>query len=176
MKKVIILGSCVSRDIFRFCNQEEFKIVDYYARTSLASLATEPALDKEILRNIASPFQRRVVWYDMEKTFWKIFDNVEFDILLIDFIDDRFNFYKMKENAIVTISNEFRKAIGALDRQKIISNVSNEYRIFWQKGLNMLQEKASLLKARIILNKAYYANGVRGGGANCLSISKGKKK
>ena len=41
--RVAILGSCVSRDIFNLPDaQARFEVVDYYARSSLASLVSRP--------------------------------------------------------------------------------------------------------------------------------------
>ena len=37
MKKILILGSCVSRDIFKF-DKGFLELVGYYAKVSLASL------------------------------------------------------------------------------------------------------------------------------------------
>ena len=73
MKNVRILGSCVTRDAFEITT--DFKLVDYTARTSLASLATKSRIDSGILNNIKSTFQKRMVERDMTKRFWLSLEN-----------------------------------------------------------------------------------------------------
>lgn len=80
--KVLILGSCVSRDIFNHGGVHgEFELFAYYARSSLASLALQP-LDEEVhLKKIKSTFQRRMVTQDIKKLFLAEIDNWSFDVL-----------------------------------------------------------------------------------------------
>ncbi|HEB9312306.1 TPA: hypothetical protein RZK28_001797, partial [Campylobacter coli] len=69
MKKICIFGSCVSRDIFEYDEQKHFELVGYYARSSFASLSSNAMIEQDVLDNIISPFQKRMVLYDMNKSF-----------------------------------------------------------------------------------------------------------
>lgn len=82
--KVFILGSCVSRDPFELADKRDFEVVNYYARTSFASLGSEAYVDEKILSGIDSKWQKRMVKADMDKSFFKAIKESKFDVLLID--------------------------------------------------------------------------------------------
>lgn len=87
---IVILGSCATRDSVEFAAEGALTLIDYTARTSLASLATAPHKIPLLLDQITSPFQRRMVERDMDKSFWPRLQQQSFDRLVLDFIDDRF--------------------------------------------------------------------------------------
>jgi len=156
--KVFILGSCVSRDPFTIASPGDFKIVAYHARTSLASLAAPSFVDEKIVNNITSQFQRRMVQADMEKTVLKNIKNKDYDILLLDLIDERFDL-SMYGASIHTISNEYKTALYYPNKYKIIGKYSDEKLEYWKKGFDILF--ASLCKKKatksLVVNKAYWA-------------------
>lgn len=109
--RVAIFGSCVSRDIFSIVDDcRDLVLAGYYARCSLASLAANPWVDAAVLQSIESPFQRKMVRADMDKSFIRFLGDAKFDVLLFDFIDERFNLQRMKNGALVTLSNEYLSA------------------------------------------------------------------
>ncbi len=61
MKKICIFGSCVSRDIIEYDMKNNFELIDYYARSSFASLASSAMIEQSVLDNIQSSFQKRMV-------------------------------------------------------------------------------------------------------------------
>ena len=136
--RLLILGSCVSRDIFEFCDASDFEIVEYFARTGLASLNGAPAIDQVALDQIISPFQRRVVSYDMDKSFWTKLESLSFDLLLLDFIDDRFDLMRTKDGGLFTLSNEYVSAAGQPPRRRRIASTSKEKRRLWLAGWQRL--------------------------------------
>lgn len=102
--RIIILGSCVTRDIFRI-ERNGVNIVDYFARTSIKSLISPPIeIDQDEIV-LSSAFQKRMVLRDFSKDFWNVVGKSPYDLLLIDFIDERFNVYSYK-NSIITKTNE----------------------------------------------------------------------
>ncbi|HED7970130.1 TPA: hypothetical protein R6B71_000088 [Campylobacter jejuni] len=135
MKKICIFGSCVSRDIIEYDMKNNFELIDYYARSSFASLASSAMIEQSVLDNIQSSFQKRMVLRDMDKSFIKKVKKNDFDCLLIDFIDDRFHFYKILKNSIVTVSNEYKKAKGKLYSSNMIYSKSQEHIDLWRKGI-----------------------------------------
>ncbi|HHY1437746.1 TPA: DUF6270 domain-containing protein [Campylobacter coli] len=135
MKKICIFGSCVSRDIIKYDMKNNFELIDYYARSSFASLASSAMIEQSVLDNIQSSFQKRMVLRDMDKSFIRKLKKNDFDCLLIDFIDDRFHFYKILKNSIVTVSNEYKKAKGKLYSSNMIYSKSQEHIDLWRKGI-----------------------------------------
>ena len=55
---VAILGSCVTRDIFNFDREKRFQLVDYTARSSIASAFSDTPFTNVEYSNIESLFQR----------------------------------------------------------------------------------------------------------------------
>jgi len=166
MKKILIFGSCVSRDALEYAKQGEFELVGYYARSSLASLISPPFIDNEILDKIGSKFKKRMVAADMSKSFWSILNDIEFDILLVDFIDERFKCVHTLEGGIHTISSEY-KAVASSFTGKIITSGSESHLSLWRKGFEKL---VGILRKRNLLNKlkisrVYWTNCVSDGGS-----------
>ena len=79
-RKILIFGSCVSRDPFTD-NVFGFKLVDYYARSSFASLSGEKFTSPLDLSLIESKFQRRMIQRDASKLFLEALSLLEYDIL-----------------------------------------------------------------------------------------------
>ena len=102
--RIIILGSCVTRDIFRI-ERIGVNIVDYFARTSIKSLISPPIEINPDEIVLSSEFQKRMVLRDFSKDFWNVVGHSPFDFLLLDFIDERFNIYGYK-NSVITKTNE----------------------------------------------------------------------
>jgi hypothetical protein len=160
MKKVLIFGSCVSRDAFEYAEPGEFEIIGYYARSSLASLATQPKIDKEILKKIESKFQRKMVEADMAKTFWQVLDEAEFDIFVMDFIDERFHLLEQNDGAISTISTEYKNALNGEMPGHQISNMSDKKFELWAKSFQKLIGKLTHRKivTKLVINKVFWSN------------------
>ncbi|EAJ5743244.1 hypothetical protein CSG60_03480 [Campylobacter coli] len=115
--------------------KNNFELIDCYARSSFASLASSAMIEQSVLDNIQSSFQKRMVLRDMDKSFIRKLKKNDFDCLLIDFIDDRFHFYKILKNSIVTVSNEYKKAKGKLYSSNMIYSKSQEHIDLWRKGI-----------------------------------------
>ena len=188
-KKIFIFGSCVSRDIFNLENR--FHLTDYYARSSFASIAQLPFIDHAITQRIESAFQTKVVNADMKRMLWLELEKQDFDILLLDFIDVRFNLLKI-DQTICTLSNE-AMSTGFLDeyrgkgiiqnntrwfskiwknslfkenkQNRIIQSTSKEFSQMWEEGweefISFMKKNNSLDK--VILNKVYFAEKTQAG-------------
>ncbi|ECQ5431626.1 hypothetical protein FZJ70_09100 [Campylobacter coli] len=160
--KVFILGSCVSRDPFELADEKDFQIVGYIARTSFASFASKPYVDQKIIKNIPSPWQQKMVLNDMSKTTFKKILNSNFDVLLIDLIDERLNLSIFNEY-IHTLSSEYKKALYRPNQYHIIERFSEEKFELWKKGIEKVYEDLQKIQHRIILNKVYYSDVFYGG-------------
>lgn len=103
--KLFIHGSCVSTDCISKDNPR-VSLVDYFARTSIASQFSEsPALNLN-LNALASKFQQRMVLRDVEKHLKSALTETDYDILLIDLIDERFDLQCFDASGVITRSSE----------------------------------------------------------------------
>lgn len=108
--RVFIYGSCVSRDPFEL--PSDLTLVDYFARTSLASAFRQPPSEWEpegILDKLKSKFQRRMVETDVRKTLGKHIADSDFDLLVLDFVDERMSTIEFNGSTI-TQSSELKSA------------------------------------------------------------------
>jgi len=157
-KKILIFGSCVSRDIFNLPNN--FSLADYYARSSFASILQVKFIHSEIADQLESKFQRKIVKTDMEKSVLSDLKKGDFDILLLDFIDERFNLLSL-DNTVCTLSNEAVNT-GLLEEyqdHKIIKSGSKEFFDMWEQGWRKFAElmKENEQFEKVVLNKVYWA-------------------
>lgn len=158
MRKVLIFGSCVTRDPFEnpIAAGSKFEIKNYYARSSFASLAGKPILN-ENLSKISSPFQRKMVQKDFSKNFLDYnFSSV--DLILFDFIDDRFPLLELSDGSSCTESEEFKKSELIFDAKKI-HPFSNEFFARWEAGWSMVLDKLRSKNAinLVRINKVFLA-------------------
>jgi hypothetical protein len=161
--KLILLGSCVTRDIFgpKFENGwNDIHISMSFNRSSLISLMSEPFnLDLSSNPNL-NPYERRALSDDLNKNFFKYLSRLKYDghYLLIDFIEERFNIFSFT-GKYATVSNEFLKsAIAGTMDGKILGRQSEEAYKLWEQGcLFLIREINAIFPAsRIILHKAYW--------------------
>ena len=157
--KVFILGSCVSRDPFQHDDAKNFKVIDYFARSSFASLGADPYIESSIIKNIDSSFQKRMVLADMDKSVFKTLKTSCFDILLIDLIDERFNLSEVNKT-IHTISSEYKHASKNNIKGRLIKSDSSEKFELWKKGFNKLMKFSieNKITEKIVINKVYWTN------------------
>lgn len=134
--KILIVGSCVSRDIFNYDADSTFEISAYYARSSFASLFAPVATADEYSHTLQSKFQANIVKADLQNTFSSSLKDIRFDILLIDFIDERFSIALEDNGGIFTLSNELISAgfKDITENIKIIKSQTDDFYELWEKG------------------------------------------
>ncbi len=115
--KIFILGSCVTRDALELAKKGQFVLTDYLARTSIASAFQDNAIFEYDTSKIASAFQRRMVDNDLLKSTTNTLINTDFDFLVIDLIDERFDIVKNDKNQYFTLSSEFKDNISLKDNR-----------------------------------------------------------
>ncbi|MBF0527843.1 MAG: methyltransferase domain-containing protein [Deltaproteobacteria bacterium] len=162
-KKILVFGSPVSREIFSYPESSAIEVVDYYPRSSFASLAT-PAFSGSLnLDTISSDSLRNYVTLDLKKFFFKVLPTIKFDMLLLDLIDERFDLLEISPGCIVTLSNGLMQT-NALQKysfsDNVIKNNSDRYRTLWLDGI---QQFISILKRigmkdRLVVNQVYWAD------------------
>lgn len=104
-KRVIILGSCVSRDCMEFISSQDWELILYTARTKIVSQLSPSYNVEEDEVCLSSSFQKKVVLNDLNKNQFKIMASIRPDFCIIDFIDERFNLIKYA-GSFLTKSNE----------------------------------------------------------------------
>ncbi|MFS8974650.1 DUF6270 domain-containing protein [Cupriavidus necator] len=163
MAKILILGSCVSRDLFEYDDKNTFDLIGYFARSSFASLASRPLRDRPDTSQIASAFQRRTVGFDIDRAFLDELDGSSFDALVIDLIDERFDLFEYEPSAYITVSTELVNAgclegISKSDRRWVTSG-STKHRALWLQGMvklvTALKRHGAL--AKVIVNKVFWS-------------------
>lgn len=158
MKKIFIVGSCVTRDAFdtRF-TKDTYTISRYLARTSLARLNYKPLNISEGEVDLKSNFQRRVVTKALNGLILDDIKSIDFDYLVLDLVDDRFGLVKVNgEDAFSIFSDELKssKFISVKEKVKIAPN-SQEYRKAWEAGLVDLLKVVSCEK--IVVNNVQWS-------------------
>lgn len=142
--KLLIFGSCVSRDVLNFPQANgQLVLVDHYARSSFASLGARPMEVPPAVQNISSKFQRKMVERDIRKDFLNDLTRLEFDTLLIDLIDERYHLYVKPDGTACTLSKELLSSgfPKASDGGSRIFSGSEEFWRLWERGWLILVDK-----------------------------------
>lgn len=141
--RILIVGSCVSRDVLEIPSaKESFTLVDYYARSSLATLANTrlPTVPVGTLERIESAFQRRMVERDLNKSLLRDLPTHDFDRILLDLIDERFDLWLGTDQAATTISAEITRSgfpSNTSDGRRVSSGCP-EFIALWRQGWERL--------------------------------------
>lgn len=159
--KLIIFGSCVSRDVLNFDINKRIELVDYYARCSLVSLFSQPSPDPKLLEKIKSEFQKKMVGLDMSKAFLKDICKKEVDLMLVDFIDERFSLHQISQKQIRTCSTEYKRAIGQDVPMKLIGAFSEKKMDMWRDAFDQFVQVCSNIKIKV--NKVWWTKLVNDG-------------
>lgn len=163
--KVFIWGSCVSRDCFNYPSSSSFEIVKYHARCSCASAMSKPIHLTDLnLDKIKSKFKRQVIIDDLKKQLLLDLKRTEFDILLIDFIDERFPL-KIDKRGIFTVSAELQETEYVALNENIVS-VGEEKRFSlwhdaWNKFIDFCNRHG--IRDKIVLNCVFWTDHMENG-------------
>ena len=132
MSRVFIYGSCVSRDAFSLPEAAKFSVVEYCARTSLVS-AWAPVVPcaNVPLDRLGSFWKSRCIQRDFAKELLPCLEKTDFDILLLDFIDERFDIYRYPDGSIITLSSELDECMYEPSGGERISAYGDEKTDLW---------------------------------------------
>ncbi|WP_426809319.1 DUF6270 domain-containing protein [Pseudomonas sp. WOUb67] len=164
MTNVFIYGSCVTRDIFNLSESRGFKVHEYYARSSMASLCSRPFSDETMLEKITSPFQRRMVERDFKKDLILAAEALQgSDLVIIDLIDERFDLIELPDGRVFTNSGIIgeHKLLedSSFSGYRVIKNGSPEHKDMWLQGMyafiKFVRENGKIDCTYV--NKAYWA-------------------
>ena len=160
--RLLIYGSCVSRDALGAPPDPRIALTGYYARSGMASAFASAPVANLALDGIDSAFQRRMVAADADKSLAAALTREDFDILLHDLIDERFNLLRLTDGALLTRSPEFTRARDPLQGRATTTVVSGspEFLALWERGwralLDLLDRRA--LRGALRVNVVYWAS------------------
>lgn len=146
--RVLIYGSCISRDSLELAPQQGIELAGYSARSSLISaFARRPTNLSGASARVQSSFQRRMLEADAQKSLPKVLRSLPFDLLLVDIIDERFNVLAKDEERLTDSpalrESSFMAAKSAAWRR--IDSGSDEHFDGWVNALDrMLNTVAGL--------------------------------
>ena len=167
-QRVLIFGSCVSRDIFNFKNLKSHEVIEYFARSSFASAFQSVIVLDNYSINLDSAFQRRIVHSDLTKEFPLALESLFYDQLLIDLIDERFDLFIFHKGGVCTLSNEV--LAGGFecrdDLGRTVKSGSDEFFKLWEEGwckfVEILSRTGKLDCLRV--NRVFWAEKTANGG------------
>lgn len=142
MIKVLVYGSCVSRDLVAI-HRDKMECVDYIARQSWISATSSPETpirDNSLTSNFQQEMLAGDFLSDAPERITEQFDSC--DIILLDIVDDRFGIYPLRES-FVTPSAEFASSgiRPSLPLGKHIAFGSDEHFDLWTSSARILRDK-----------------------------------
>lgn len=167
--RILIFGSCVSRDAFNCELARGFQFTEYYARSSFASAWHPTIVEHDFYSTIGSTFQKRLVKADLLKTSRASIIHGDYDLLLIDFIDERFALFASDHGGIVTVSNEL--VSGGFDAKSprfaghMVKSGSDEFLELWKSGWSRFVEamRAENRMEKVVINRVFWAGKTESG-------------
>lgn len=163
-KKVAIIGSCVTRDLFSFdineMNNDDVSL--YLTRSTVASMVGEslqefihPSLDE------ITKFDDKKFIIDLNKSHFKLLQNTDWDVLIVDLIDERHSTYYFG-NRILTCTKSSKKYINEfikISGGKIFEPLSRDMIALTNEALEKFKlflKKISKERA-VLIHRATYA-------------------
>lgn len=165
--KVLILGSCVTRDAFEFAaDYPPLTLHGYYARSALVSATDSRQFDGVPLENIASAFQRRMVERDITGAVLAELAAADFDVIVYDAVDERYPVLVNDAGAYATQSDEFRSSRYDASRDRVVGSFTDEAFALWRHGWIRLLAAVDAVgvRSRLLINRVWWADRVEGGG------------
>lgn len=145
---IVILGSCVARDSMEINNEIsplKLNVLEYIGRNSIASLDSKPVEYPAGLESLPSAFLTKCITYDLQKkTTEHLVSALTKDrILLLDFMDERFDLIETK-NSFITNSWDYRETV--LCKTYIVPDLTHKFYSqfkldLWKANFTRLLEK-----------------------------------
>ncbi|MNS44980.1 hypothetical protein D3C72_774380 [compost metagenome] len=163
MKKIAILGSCVTKDAFKYNDGSLDVKHAYYPRASIISLVSSPLEIDEKLLSAQSEWLNQIIINDFRKTtLLKVATHNPYAIC-VDLIEERFDIVKVQDGSYITFSDELVKYYANHN-----SLASNERISFYDKKrkalfLHSLEKLCSIFNedfssSKIIIHRALFSD------------------
>ena len=165
--KVAILGSCVSRDAFGLHEDLLGSPHRYFARSALASAMCARPFPGVDTATLASKFQRETVRTDLDKGFLPWLATADFDLLIVDSIEERFALLIAADGTIATRSSELVATGADLSGHRMVRPNSEEFFERWADAWERLVAAIDRVGARdrVRVNRVRWADTFDGPGA-----------
>jgi len=123
------------------------------------SQITPPYVDEKILDKIVSPFQKRALRGDMGKTVLKDAIEKDYDVLMMDMIEERHDLSVFGES-FHTRCSEYMSGLYEPNPYGVIGKISDEKLSYWKQGFDFLatslRRKGAINK--MVISKAYFTD------------------
>lgn len=164
--KVVILGSSVTRDAVDVVSEDHDIEVDrYFARSALASALGPAPFHGVEVGTIESDFRRGLVEADLASTFLDVIRGGEFDLIVYDPVDERFDLLEREDGARATLSGEFAEAgYDVTQDDRIASGTDdafNRWATAWDCLVTELRDRGMLDRLRV--NQVFWATTLEDG-------------
>ena len=148
-----IHGSCVTRDMFAFLGKEE-SLGFYQARSSLCTKGPHRKnIDTTWVNKLSSPFQRRMVDWDVSRRPLML---SKVDAVIVDLIDERFPVFET-DMGLVTGSKQFQDA-GGVELFGLRRAIDPGYRHHaFSEGCEFLRLQAEAADTPILFHQSHWA-------------------
>jgi hypothetical protein len=150
----------VTRDAFEFVDKNRIELVRYFAKSSLGGAYSDTKVENIDISSTESNFQKSIVVSDLNKEFPDFLANNEFDHVIYDAIDERFNLLIMQDGSLCAFSNELQqtKSYKQFVKREILL-ASDEFFTCWEKGWNGFIEQLDAFDKRssLLINKVFWA-------------------
>ncbi|HDL4112335.1 TPA: glycosyltransferase, partial [Mannheimia haemolytica] len=155
-------------DAFTFDKNNLFTLVRYFARSSLATAFDSLKVEDKYTKKLKSAFQQKIVGADLSKEFRNYVTQQDFDYLVIDFINDRYDIFQFNNKSKVLLTAELKQTDFLKRNQSkgiVIEGGSDEWFDEWKKGCIEFIELAKNqdFLHKIILNKVMWTNQLANG-------------
>ncbi len=144
-----------------FAAKDGIVLDTYFARSSFASAFAAGRVQDTFSAGIPSTFQRRQVRQDFLKTFVEALPSMSFDILLVDFTDERFPLYVLDDGRVITVSVELRRTSfpDGLPGRYVKPFTLEHFQLWefgWRRFIHLMTDAKSVSKIRI--NRALWCD------------------
>lgn len=112
--------------------------------------------DEGFSQKVPSAFQRKILRQEWDNLLLERIQEVDFEYLLIDLVDERFGLCEAEPQVFITNSNELRngKIMSVRDAQKLVPD-SEEFIKNWENGFKKLVDIVGAEK--IIINNVFWS-------------------
>lgn len=162
MRKIGILGSCVTRDAFEH-KKGAFDISgNYFARNSIISMMSTPVKVDYSDIHEGNQWVKWLIVNDFEKNVLKIIKQKKLDFLVIDLIDERFDLLFIN-GSYLNISYEFKRSCSSFIESHGAKVINRNSQFVHQTFLESAKRLGSFLKKecpglKVVLHEAYATN------------------
>lgn len=154
--KIFILGSCVSKDCFNY-SQDSLELVAYYPQHSCISALLDSLTYEDInFSHSKYKFKQNII-YDFRNQLLYDLQTVNYDILLIDFVDEFF--YTKNNDSNVVINKNLQNKDISLDNNLICTNDDINFSLWYKAWNNFISLCTKIgIKDKIVINRVYFSN------------------